>query len=426
VVGASRPHASAENQPSSLPQHFGVRLWLLVPLFPLALWYAYHYCRTGVVFGNPEFFRYNVQATLHPLRMLLALLIRLWQTVGYLHLYLLTLAALLGMWRPPLPGLSGERPRIAPQVQFALLAVIVAYVLVMAVVGGAVLARYMIPVVPLVIIVCVSTLRRRVALWRGVVAIVALGFIAGWFINPPYGFSLEDNLAYRDYILMHQRAEALVEARYPMARVLTAWPASDELTRPYLGYVTRPMRVFRIENFTVEQLMAAADVRSSFDVALVFSTKYEPPHPWLERWRTWQEWKTRFFNYHLDVPPAAAAQILGGQLVYTETGDGQWVAVIELEQVLDARRIGQPRHGVREQLSNPGLPTPQARRPQATWQARGRLCGVLTRDGHRDGQSRPCSSSLDRAAPAPRPHLRGRISRNRRSEPQVSGRHSTA
>jgi hypothetical protein len=310
---------------------------LLVPLLPLGLWYGYHYWQTGFVFGNPEFFRYNVQATLHPLRVVLAALMRVWQTLGYFNLYLLTLATVFAMWRPPLDDEGGERRRIALGVQFAFLAVMVSYLMFMAVVGGAVLARYMLPVVPLVIIICVSTLRRRVQVWRGVVAIVALAFVVGLFVNPPYGFSLEDNLAYRDYILLHQHAEHFVEARYPMARVLTAWPASDELTRPYLGYVTRPMRVMRIDDFTVEQLVATADVRSQFDVALVFSTKYEPPHPLLEGWHTWLEWKTRFFGYHRDVPPAAAAQILGGQLVYTERRDAQWVGVIEMQQVMEAR-----------------------------------------------------------------------------------------
>ena len=297
----------------------------------------YHYVRTGFVFGNPEFFRYNVEATLHPIRILLALLLRFWQAVGYLNLYFLTLAGLLALHRPPLRDGNGERPRIAVNVQLVFLAVILAYVVAMALIGGAVLARYMLPVLPLVIIIWVSTLWRRVRRWRGVVAMVVLAFVTGLFVNPPYGFSFEDNLAYRDYILLHQRAEEFVEARYPMARVLTAWPASDELTHPYLGYVTRPMRVVRIEDFSVEQLLAAADARSAFDVALVFSTKYEPPHPWFEHWRAWQQWKTRFFGYHRDLPPAAAAEILGGKLVYAETRKGQWAAVIELQQVVDAQ-----------------------------------------------------------------------------------------
>ncbi len=310
---------------------------LLVPIIPLALWYAFHYWRTGFVFGNPEFFRYNVKATIQPLRVLLALGLRLWQVLGYLNLYFLTMAAMLAMWLPPVRDNSKERGRIPLDVQFSFLAVIAAYVIAMAAVGGAVLARYMLPVLPLVIIVCVSTLRRRARLWHGVIAIVALAFVAALVSNPPHGFSIEDNLAYRDYILLHQRAEEFTEARYPMAKVLTAWPASDELTRPYLGYVTRAMRVLRIEDFSAPQIAAAADIRSDFDLALVFSTKYEPPHPWFERWRKWQQWKTEFFGYHRDVPPDVAAQVLGGRPVYTESRRGQWICVIEMERIEEAR-----------------------------------------------------------------------------------------
>ncbi len=334
----------------------GNPVWLLGPVLPLAAWYGFHYWRTGFVFGNPEFFRYNVAATIHPLRIVLALLVRLWQTVGYFNLLLLTLAALAAMWLPPLRDgnrdenregnrvENKDRPRIAWDNQFDMLAVIVAYVSTMALVGGAELARYMLPAVPLVILICVSTLWRRVRWWRGVVAIVALMFVSGWFINPPYGFSPEDNLAYRDYIRLHQQAEQFLEARYPMARVLTAWPASDELTHPYLGYVTRPMSVVRIEHFAIEQLMSASDLRSSqagldFEVALVFSTKYEPEHPLLEHWRRWQEWKSRFFDYHRDLPPVAAARLLGGNLVYSEQKNGQWVGVIEIERIVDARKF---------------------------------------------------------------------------------------
>jgi len=310
---------------------------LLLPVTPLALWYGWHYLRTGFVFGNPEFFRYNAQATLHPLRVLLAAGLRLWQVLGYLNLFLLTLTAALAMWLPPLCDEGRERPRIALPVQFAFAAVILAHILALAVIGGAVLARYMLPAVPLVIIICISTLWRRVPYWRPVVAIVALSFVAALFINPPYGFSLEDNLAYRDYILLHQRAEEFVKSRYPIARVLTAWPASDELTRAYLGYVTRPARVVRIEDFTVEHLLAAAELPASFDIVLIFSTKYEPPYPWFERWSLWQQWKAEYFGYHHDVPPAVAAQILGGRLVYSDRRDGQWVGIIEMEGIEEAQ-----------------------------------------------------------------------------------------
>ena len=46
-----------------------------------------------------------------------------------------------------------------------------------------------------------------------------------------------------------------------------------------------------------------------------------------------------YFGYHRDMPPAAAAQILGGRLVYAESRNGQWVGVIEAEQVQEARRL---------------------------------------------------------------------------------------
>jgi len=297
--------------------------------------------RTGYIFGNPEFFRYNAQATIHPLRILLAFLLRLWQVVGYMNLYPLTLAALAAMCLPAQRDQGADkseaRLRIALDIQFAFLAVIVTYLLAMSVIGGAVLARYLLPAVPLVIIVCVSTLWRRVRWWRPVVGLALAAFVVALFVNPPYGFSPEDNLAYRDYILLHQRAEIFLEARYPMARVLTAWPASGELSQPFLGYVTRPMRVLQIENFTVEELASTADLKANFDVALVFSTKYEPPHPVLEHWRTWERIKAEYFGYHRDLPPPAAAQILGGRLVYLESRKGQWVGVIEMQQVVEAR-----------------------------------------------------------------------------------------
>ena len=205
------------------------------------------------------------------------------------------------------------------------------------------LARYMLPTVPLVIILCVSTIWRRVRYWTVVTGFVALAFVAAWFWNPPYGFSPEDNLAYRVYAILHENGERFLEARYPMARVLTAWPASDEITRPWLGYITRPMQFERIEDFSLNQVLSAAELYPDCDVALIFSTKYEPGPVFWDRWETFARirarWKSRFFGYHRDLPPSAAARILGGRIVYSEQRHGQWIAIIERQGIEDAEKF---------------------------------------------------------------------------------------
>jgi Dolichyl-phosphate-mannose-protein mannosyltransferase len=315
------------------------RLWpLTVPFLVLFLWYAFHYRRTGYVFGNPEFFRYNVASTLNPLRILLALAVRLWQAFGYLHLWVLTVGMLLAMLLPPVLDEGVERGRMEMRGRTIFLVIVTAYVVAMGLIGGAELARYMLPAVPLVIVIAVSTLARRLRYWPVAIAVVVVAFVGAWFWNPPYGFSPEDNLAYRDYLVLHQEAERFLEARYPMAHVLTAWPASDELTRPWLGFITRPMQVVRVEDFSLEQVLLSAEFREHFETALVFSTKYEPPQPWLDRWSAWNRLKARFFDFHRDLPPRAAAQILGGRIVFAEQSKGQWTAVIEMEhgEILNA------------------------------------------------------------------------------------------
>ncbi len=345
VANLIRPHLEKDKWKDVLPPtvKYKSAFYLLLPVVPLGCWYAYHFLKTGFWLGNPEFFRYNVGTTISPLRIPLALLMRLWQLFGYFGLYLLTLAGLLAMFRRPqnegrVAGTA--RHRISFWTQSAFLAVLLAYLAFMSVVGGAVLARYMLPVVPLVMLGLVSTLWRRVRYWKLIVAAIGLAFVAGLFSNPPYGFSLEDNLACRDYIVMHAEASRFLSMRYPGRRVLTAWPASDEISRPWLGYVTRPFPVLRIEDFSGSQINIAATARDHFDVALVFSTKYQPAHPLLENWEAWQRLKEKFFGYHRDLLPEVIAQELGATITYHEERNGQWIAVIAIEREEDARANG--------------------------------------------------------------------------------------
>jgi len=308
---------------------------LLFPIVPLMAWFAYHYVRRGFVF-NTEFFRYNVQATLNPLRILISFALRVWQVIGYMHLIFLTLAAALAMSLVPRSDGRRERPRIAIPVQFVFGILILTYIAVLSIIGGAELARYLLPVIPLVILLCISTLWRRMRRWKLVVGIVAVAFVFGLFVNPPYGFAPEDNLAYRDYVLLHKFGDAYVDLHYAHERVLTAWPASDEITRPYLGYVRQPMRVVRVDDFSLQQMLNAYLQKSEFEAVLAFSTKYDPQN-FFSHIPVWEKLKIRFFGYHEDLPPDAIAQLVSGRIVAQEKRNGQWIAVIELPQTREAR-----------------------------------------------------------------------------------------
>jgi hypothetical protein len=324
-------------------------LLALAPMITLAAWYAYHYARTGYVFGNPEFFQYNVSATLEPLRILLALAKRLWQITGYMNLFLLTVAAAMAMAFPPQREDPDDRPRerIALHVQAIFAVVIVAQVVFYSLVGGAPLARYLLTSLPLVMIICVSTIWRRMRQWPVIIGIVCAGFVLAWFVNPPYPFTLEDNLAYRDYVLLHKRAAALVAAQHGGERVLTAWPATDELSHPYVGYTKVAVPVVPLKDFSAPRLLAAGRDPSQFDLALLFSTEYEPAHDVSRAFPWWQRWQKRFFGYHHDLPPEIAAQILGGRVIFRESRNGQWIALIAIEQVEDASvspQAGGPPH----------------------------------------------------------------------------------
>ena len=318
-------------------------LSLLFCVAPLLVWFAYHHHRTGYFLGNPEYLRYNLGATLTPLRVALATLIRLWHLLGYLNLFVLTIFTAYAMSQPALLERDGSyRQRIAIPVQLVFGVIIAAHVVALSILGGAVLARYMLPVLPLVILVCVSTLRRRLHHWAWCILAVGAAFGFALLTPPPYRIAPEDTLLYRDYVILHAQAEAEIAQRYPHARVLTAWPATDEITRPFLGYVKKPMDVIRLENFSKAEMERAASATGEFDIAFLFTTKWEPPRPLLQELAFGEALQKRFFDYHEDVTPERAAEMLGGRIIRYENRNNEWVAIIAIERVEDARSFGFP------------------------------------------------------------------------------------
>jgi hypothetical protein len=83
--------------------------------------------------------------------------------------------------------------------------------------------------------------------------------------------------------------------------------------------------------------MAARETANTYDQAYLFSTKYEPRGGFLIRLPFWESLQRRYFDYHVDVPPGVAAEMLQGRIVYQQTRDGQWVAIFEMDRALNAR-----------------------------------------------------------------------------------------
>ena len=91
------------------------------------------------------------------------------------------------------------------------------------VLGGALLTRYLLPMYPLVLLRGGHDVLSPRALLAGLALISAAAFVVGLFINPPYGFAPEDNLAYARVVRMHRvgnrAADEAVSRRHGAERV---------------------------------------------------------------------------------------------------------------------------------------------------------------------------------------------------------------
>jgi hypothetical protein len=304
--------------------HASLQVWvaLAAPLVPLAAWAVYYHHATGYWTGNPEYLAYNLHSTLNPGRIFWTLLRRLYEILVGGFDWLLAGGALLGVWwRPKSPLRASARGFL-----WLSAALGVIYVLMLSAVGGAILPRYLLPVFPALILAGV------ILIWglppwmaRGLCAATAAAFIGGWFINPPYPFPFEDNLAYADFVRLHQDAAKFLEAQPGQPRILTAWPASDELTRPFLGYVYKPLHVVPVEGFTAEDFREVP--AGSFNLLYLYSRKWEPPNNWLKQYPVLTKLQEHYYGYHPQIPDDALATRYRLRLLRSLERRGQWVRI---------------------------------------------------------------------------------------------------
>ncbi len=310
-------------------RRWGVAAWLALPVAPLALWFSYHRLRTGFFFGNPEFVRYNALATFHAARVALALGHRMLHLTAHLNLFVPVALALGSL---ALPRVRAGLPR---ETLLCFWVVIAANTLLFSILGGALLTRYLLPEYALVLLLAVAGVWGHWRRWLWFPLVSAGAFMLALFVPPPYRIAPEDTLAYADAIRLQLDAIRATEQIAPGAPVLTAWPVTDALRKPELGYVGHPVPVVAIDNFSPEKLAALNQSGAEYGAAIVFSTKYEPGAP---LWHSWDgAAEERYFDFHTDLSAEAVARMLGGEVVWQARRGGERAAVLRFGRARVAR-----------------------------------------------------------------------------------------
>jgi len=250
-------------------------LWFLLPFAALAVWLAALRHGTGSWFGNTGFADYNLRYTLDPARLVFALFRRLY----YVFIstgHIIGTAVIVFAFRR-LPLLRARAWRIAATLAAA-------HILVVSILGGAVLERYLLPVLPLLYSAFAVSLRallprpRKIAL-----AALVLALLAANVLNPPYPYPWENNLSFVAFLQLEQSGATAVDLH--TGKVATAFPLTPALRRPDLGFVENPHPVIEMAGFT------RSDVEK---------LQFEDPEMVLVFTRIWDPW------HLLDVPAVAA------------------------------------------------------------------------------------------------------------------------
>ncbi len=339
VISAYLAYRCRDN-PQRMRAHGSWTTALIAPLPILAAWYAYHYLKTGQIFGNPVYLRYNATDNFTLAHVFYALRIRFvhlfWQRNIWLPLLLAATALLLPSRVTRRSEDASKTLGLARPVAGAIGVLLLSNLFAFSVLGGALLTRYLLPMYPLLLLVCIAVWRNRTERWPWLGALTAAAFLPAIWLNPSTFFAPEDNLTYRNMIAVQQQAIDYLNGHFPDATVLTAWPVSADLFRPELGYTDHTFRVVSIENFTAPELAKAAGDPGSYDTAVVFTTHYTSPsfrsflltHP--------QSWRGRRYAADIDLAPTEIARTLGGEVVWQNNVYGEWAAVLRFHRTYDA------------------------------------------------------------------------------------------
>lgn len=240
--------------------------WYLLPAAALGAWLFVLRHATGHWFGNSEFARYNLSYPMNPVRLAFALLRRFYYLfIGSGHF--IGTAALAWAWSR-MPVFRDRAWRVAG-------AFTAVHVLAVSMAGGAVLERYLLPVLPILyagFAIALGALHPPTRTWALAALIACL--VLAIFIDPIYPFPLENNFAFVHFVRLQEKAAEAVEAR--AGAIATTFPMADALRRPEFGFVSTRRKVDEIRDFTPESMASLRD--RTPDMMVVYDTTWDPLH----------------------------------------------------------------------------------------------------------------------------------------------------
>jgi 4-amino-4-deoxy-L-arabinose transferase-like glycosyltransferase len=288
--------------------------YFLVPAIALGLWVVELHHATGHWLGNEEFAQSNVSQSLRFSHIAYAFGRRIYM-LFISDGHFLGTAALIAGWR----WLRGKEWTIAGWVAAS-------QAIVVTVLGGAVLDRYMLPVLPILY----TAFAVAASAWSRPIRLIIQGamgalFIVGWFWNPPVPFPYENNLAMVDFVRLQQDAAQYLEDHEADKRIATAWPFSEAIANPEFGYVRRPLnRAIWADG------MRKADLAKlnpkDFDVLVLFSRTW-PVNPRLLNIRPVRSFLATFLELDFNATSDEVRSTLGFVPVIRWTRGGQWIEI---------------------------------------------------------------------------------------------------
>jgi hypothetical protein len=290
--------------------------WFALPAAVLAAWIAGLFHFTGYWAGDRGFVHYNLVYPLHPARLLVALPRRLY-FLFVANCHWIGTLAMVAAWRT-------SRLFRSRRWQIAWL-LVAAHVVMLTLLGGAVLNRYLLPVLPIVFTAMAAALSLLPRAPRiAATCLLLAGLAACNWINPPYPFPFEDNLAFSDFLKLHGDATDYIQHWFLDPVVTTAWPMTAELSQPDLGFVSHGLRVQALPDMTL-QTLGSIDW-SKVQILAVFSRDWNPSFNLMRLLPVPRFWE-RLYHF----VPGASAEEARGRVPFPVAAHferrGQWVDV---------------------------------------------------------------------------------------------------